>query len=156
MPAPFVDTLSDHDFFKGLERSHLEFLAQCAQERELAQNELLFRHGDAAKNFYLLRSGQIVLEVPAISGPTLEVQHIGAEQILGWSWLIPPYRWGFNARALEPVTLWEFDGAAVIRRCEEDSAFGYAILKRFSALMSERLEVARQRMIDHWNPPGFA
>ncbi|MCG5540195.1 MULTISPECIES: Crp/Fnr family transcriptional regulator [unclassified Halorhodospira] len=156
MPASIANILSDQEFFKGLERAHVEFLAECASPRTLEQDEVLFRHGDAARAFYLIRAGGIVLEVPAISGPTLEVQRLGTDQILGWSWLIPPYRWNFNARAEDATELLEFDGAAIIERCESDPAFGYQILKRFSALMSKRLDVARERMMDQWNPPGFA
>ncbi|ABM62272.1 Crp/Fnr family transcriptional regulator [Halorhodospira halophila] len=156
MPASIANILSDQEFFSGLERAHVEFLAECAAARSLEQDEVLFRNGDAADAFYLIRSGGVVLEVPAISGPTLEVQRLGADQIIGWSWLIPPYRWNFNARAEDTTELLVFDGAAVIARCEADPAFGYQILKRFSALMSERLDVARQRMMDQWNPPGFA
>ena len=84
------------------------------------------------------------------------MQSLGAGQILGWSWLIPPYKWNFQARAEAQTALLAFDGDAVLARCEEESNFGYALLKRFASLMAERLGVARQRMMDQWNPPGFA
>ncbi|MFP4146867.1 MAG: Crp/Fnr family transcriptional regulator [Halorhodospira sp.] len=156
MPASIANILSNQDFFQGLERDYIEFLAGHATPCQLEQDEILFRHGEAARSFYLIRAGSIVLEIPAISGPTLEVQRLGADQVLGWSWLIPPYQWNFNARAEAATELLTFDGAPIIARCEQDPAFGYALLKRFSALMSKRLDVARERMIDHWNPPGFA
>ncbi len=156
MPASIANILTDQDFFHGLARPQVEFLAECATPRSAPAGELLFRHQQPADRFFLIRSGSVVLEVPAISGPTLEVQHLGPEQVLGWSWLIPPYRWNFDARTETETELFEFDGRAVFARCESDPEFGYAVLKRFSALMSERLDAARQRMIDQWNPPGFA
>ena len=98
----------------------------------------------------------MTVEVPAIEGPSLEIQSLGPDEVLGWSWLIPPYSWSFQARACETTDILEFDGKAVRDRCEQDPGFGYAVLKRFSSLMSDRLEAARRKMMDEWNPPGFA
>lgn len=150
------DQLARNDFFAGLGPDVNEFLARHAERRHLGRDKVLFRHGDPARSFFLLCDGRITIEVPAISGPSLEVQNLGAGQILGWSWLIPPYQWSFQARAAEPTEVIEFDGEAVRVRCEQDPSFGYAVLKGFSALMSERLEAARQKMMEEWNPPGFA
>jgi len=151
-----ADLLAGEAFFRDLDGEALEFLAGCATERALKKDEVLFRHGQPADRFYLIRSGRITIEVPAIEGPSLDVQSLGADAVLGWSWLIPPYTWSFQARAKEETTMLEFDGAAVLERCESDPAFGYELMKRFSALMSERLEAARRKMMDEWNPPGFA
>ncbi len=96
------------------------------------------------------------IEIAAIEGPPLELQRLEPGAVLGWSWLIPPYRWSFQARAEEPGKALEFDGEAVLERCESNPAFGYQVLKRFSSLMSQRLEYARRKMMDEWDPPGFA
>jgi CRP/FNR family cyclic AMP-dependent transcriptional regulator len=117
---------------------------------------VLFQQGKVADKFYLVLKGQVSVQVPALVGPPLELQVLGDNQILGWSWLIPPYRWNFMARAVEDTELLEFDGHAILARCEKDPKFGYELLKRFTALMSERLNAARQKMMDQWNPPGFA
>ncbi len=148
--------LSEHRFFSGMKPDFIAFLARHAKERHIEQDEILFRHDDPAHHFYLIRKGRISLEIPAITGPTLDVQHLGEGQILGWSWLIPPYAWNFNARAEAPSEVIEFNGQAVLDRCDKDVDFGYALLKRFSSLMSERLDAARRKMMDQWNPPGFA
>jgi CRP/FNR family transcriptional regulator, cyclic AMP receptor protein len=156
MTAPTSVKLADLEFFAGLDREYVDFLAEHASERQFEQDELLFRHDEPAGHFYLVLGGSVVLEVPAITGPALEVQQVGEGHVLGWSWLIPPYKWSFNARAEVPATVLEFDGKPILARCEKDPQFGYQLLRRFSALMSERLEAARLRMIDQWNPPGFA
>jgi CRP-like cAMP-binding protein len=148
--------ISNSQFFAGLDPAHLEFLARSANRRQVAAGQVLFHQGDPASTFYLIERGRVSVEVPAIQGPELIVQTVTANQVLGWSWLIAPYRWTFMARAEEPVDLIEFDGKAVLARCESDPAFGYSLLKRFSALMSERLAHARQRMIDEWSAAGFA
>ena len=150
------DYLSTHAFFSGLDENFMKFLSNSATELKIEKGDVLFQQGERADKFYLLRNGQISVQVPALMGPTLEIQTLGEDQMLGWSWLIPPYRWNFQARAAEDSNLLEFDGSAILARCEEDPKFGYELLKRFAALMSERLDAARQKMMDEWNPPGFA
>ena len=150
------DYLSTHAFFSRMDSSFLKFLSNSVTELRIKKGDVLFKHGNRADKFYLLRNGQISIQVPALMGPTLEIQTLGEDQILGWSWLIPPYRWSFQARALEDSDLLEFDGSAILARCEEDPKFGYDVFKRFATLMSERLDAARQKMMDEWNPPGFA
>lgn len=150
------DYLSTHQFFSGMDESFLKFLADCAKELTIKQGDVLFRQGKTADSFYLLREGQISIQVPALVGPSLEIQHLGDNQLLGWSWLIPPSSWNFMAIAEKDCKLLEFDGKAILARCEKDAQFGYELFKRFAALMSERLDAARQRMMDQWNPPGFA
>ena len=150
------DYLSTHAFFSGLDENFMQFVSNSATEKQVRKGDILFRQGERADKFFLLRQGQISIQVPALVGPALEIQHLGEDQILGWSWLIPPYRWHFLARAVEDSDLLEFDGSAILAHCEEDPKFGYDLFKHFAALMSERLEVARQKMMDQYNPPGFA
>lgn len=155
MPS-IEDYLSTHSFFSGLDDSFMKFLSNSAQGVQLKADQVLFQQGKPADKFYLLRSGQVSIQVPALVGPTLELQVLGEGEILGWSWLVPPYRWNFQARALEDSDLLEFDGSAILAHCEEDPKFGYELFKRFAALMSQRLDAARQKIMDQWDPPGFA
>ena len=148
--------LSANAFFSGMDSSFLKFLSDSTNELQIKTGEVLFKYGNPADKFYLLRRGQVAIQVPALMGPSLDIQTLGPDQILGWSWLIPPYRWNFLARALEDSDLLEFDGSAILARCEEDPKFGYELVKRFATLMSDRLNAARQKMMDEWNPPGFA
>ncbi|MCP4388180.1 MAG: cyclic nucleotide-binding domain-containing protein, partial [Gammaproteobacteria bacterium] len=142
------DYLSSHAFFSGLDDGFIKFLSDSATKVRVKQGESLFKQGERADKFYLLRSGQISIQIPALMGPTLDIQTLGEDQILGWSWLISPYRWSFQARAMEDTEVIEFDGSAILARCEQDPAFGYELFKRFAALMSERLDAARQKMMD--------
>lgn len=148
--------LLTQNFFSGLDEDVVAFIAGYGSEKHLERGDVLFQHGQRAHSFYLLRNGLITIEIPAIEGPSLEVQSLGPGMMLGWSWLIAPYKWSFQARAEEPTDLIEFDGKAILDRCERDPRFGYSLLKRFSTLMSERLEASRQKMIEEWNPAGFA
>jgi len=155
MPLP-TDCLAAHAFFSALNEDYIKLLSEFVTERQVTSGTVLFQQGKVADKFYLVRKGQVSVQVPALVGPSLELQVLGENQMLGWSWLIPPYRWNFLARAVEDTELLEFDGRAILAHCEKDPKFGYELLKRFTALMSERLNAARQKMMDQWNPPGFA
>jgi CRP/FNR family cyclic AMP-dependent transcriptional regulator len=143
-------------FFRDLPTDVKEYLAAHAQLRRLRADDVMFHFGEHASRFYLVVDGHISVEVAAIEGPSLQLQDLGPGMVLGWSWLIPPHRWAFQARAKTALEVIEFDGAAVLARCDAYPRFGYELLKRFSALMSERLHHARQRMIEEWRPGGFA
>lgn len=152
---PIKNEIAEQEFFAGLDSTAIAYLAEHAHKRAVDKDTTLFCHGNRAESFYLLCSGHVSIEVAAIQGPPLQLQYLGPGKILGWSWLIPPYRWHFQARAEEAAEVIEFDGQAILAHCEADPVFGYQLLKRFSALMSKRLEQAREEMMEAWNPSGF-
>lgn len=154
--AEIVEYLSRQKFFEGLDKQDIDFLAGSAKPRTVKKDEVLFRFDAPADSFFIVESGQIALEVAAIEGPSLKMQHVGPGALIGWSWLIRPYRWAFQGRAEEDSELHEFDGRRLREYCEENPKFGYELISRFAELMSERLMFARQAMIDEWAPMGFA
>jgi CRP/FNR family transcriptional regulator, cyclic AMP receptor protein len=151
-----TEFLSTHEFFSGLSDDVLTFLYECSSTFAIKKGQVLFFQGENADKFYVVHKGRIAIQMPAIIGPTLEIQALGKDQVVGWSWLIPPYKWNFQAVAEEDSELLMFDGSAILARCEREPKFGYELLKKFAALMSVRLDVARQKMMDEWNPAGFA
>lgn len=151
-----TEYLSTHEFFSELSDDKLKILCEYSSTHEIKMGQLLFRQGENADKFYIVRNGLISLQMPAIMGPVLEIQTVEKDQVLGWSWLIAPYKWNFQTKAEEDSELLQFDGAAILARCEQEPQFGYELLKRFAALMSAGLNAARQKMMDEWNPAGFA
>ena len=151
-----TEYLSAHEFFSEFSDDSLKFLCECSSTREIKKGQILFLQGEHADKFYVVRSGRISIQMPAIMGPTLEIQTVDEDQVLGWSWLISPYKWNFQTKAEEDSELLQFDGVAILARCEQEPKFGYELLKKFAGLMSVRLNAARQKMMDEWNPVGFA
>jgi len=151
-----TEYLSAHEFFSEFSDDVLKFLCECSSTREIKKGQILFLQGEHADKFYVVRSGRISIQMPAIMGPTLEIQAVDEDQVLGWSWLISPYQWNFQTKAEEDSELLQFDGVAILARCEQEPKFGYELLKKFAGLMSVRLNAARQKMMDEWNPVGFA
>lgn len=148
--------LANHDFFSGFNDDALNLLCECSSTCEIKKGEILFLQGDKADKFYVIQNGSISIQMPAIMGPTLEIQTLTKDQVLGWSWLISPYKWSFQTMAEEASELLAFDGVTILARCEQDPKFGYDLLKKFAGLMSARLDAARQKMMAEWNPAGYA
>jgi len=140
--------LADVPLLSGMRAEDLELVAGCASNVRFEAGTVLFREGDAADTFYVIRSGTVSLEtyVPARGGMTIETIESG--EVVGWSWLFPPYRWHFDARALSQVRATAIDGACLRGKCEDDPALGYDLMKRFAQVMIERLQWTRVRLLD--------
>lgn len=146
------DTLAQHPFFSKLIPEHLAIVAEAARELHFNDGDLIFHQDENADHFYLILSGRATIQIPSIYGPPLTVQTLTEGQLLGWSWLIPPYKWHFDARATSDVKAIEFDGAQLRKRCEDNPALGYQLLKQFAALMSDRMQAARLKMMEVCEP----
>jgi len=120
---------------------------------EFKAGELIFKEGDPANRFYIIQSGEVQLESERGDGPPVAIQTIGAGDVLGWSWLFPPYYWHFDARALTDTKAIFFYGTWLRDSCERDHDFGYAMLRRMSAIVVERLQAARRRIIELSHQP---
>ena len=139
--------------FRGLDTAHAAQLAGCAQTIGWNAGESLFREGDEANSFYILRRGRVALELHIPTRGALRVETIEPGEVVGWSWLFPPYRWHFDGRAVEPVRAIAVDGTCLRAKCRADAALGYALMQRFSAVMLERLQATRLRLADIYGTP---
>jgi CRP/FNR family transcriptional regulator, cyclic AMP receptor protein len=148
MSTTGAEALAAHPFLAGLREDHLAALAGHAMPVRLPTGTRLFAEGGIAERFWLIRSGQVVLDVHLPGRGTVLVETLGAGQVLGWSWLEPPYRWHFGATARAATDAFEFDADAVRELCEADPALGYALLRRFLPVVVDRLQASRIRLLD--------
>jgi CRP/FNR family cyclic AMP-dependent transcriptional regulator len=143
--SQLVQDLANHPFLTGLSEHHLGTLAGCAMASHFKAGEQIFREGDPANRFYLIKSGQVALETRSERG-IAPVQTIGAGDVLGWSWLFPPYYWHFDARAIEPTEAVFLYGTRLREFCEEDHDLGYELMKRTANVVITRLMAARREL----------
>ena len=113
----------------------------------VAEGETIVTAGDFANRFYLIETGKVVLESDAAIDDPVLLETIGAGDLLGWSWIFPPYVWHFTARAIEPTTALFFYGTILREYCEKDPSLGYELFKRMSMVMVKRLQAARKQML---------
>lgn len=149
---PMAVRVALHPFLAGMHRRHLALLTDCAAAAHFEKGETVLREGEFANRFYLIESGRIVLESNAGFGEMVSIETIGLGDLLGWSWMFPPYVWHFTARALEPTEAIFFYGPILREHCEKDHSLGYELLKRISAVMVRRLQAAHQKMLSTHAP----
>lgn len=145
--------LREHPFFTGLAEADLELVAGCASNVVFKAGESIFREGGDADHFYVLRYGRVVTEIRDPSRGPIRIQTLGPGDVLGWSWLFPPYRWQHDARAVELTRALAFDGACLRSKSEDDPRLGYDLMKRFARVIVERLEHTRMQLLDVYGEP---
>ena len=140
--------VKEHPFFADLEEGFCQLVCGCARNVRFDAGQYLFREGEAADQLYLLRHGRVALEMsmPGCGAVTFETVHEG--ELVGVSWLVPPYRWSYDAKALELVRAISIDATCIRRKCEEDHDLGYELMKRFVPVLVERLHGTQMQILD--------
>ena len=145
--------LANHPFLSGLSSHQIQLLRDFAMPAQFAPNEVLFREGDPANRFYLLKSGRVALESFGISKGRVLIQTLYGGDVLGWSWLLPPYVWHFDARALDYTEAVFIYATPLREECENDHELGYELFKRMSEIMMRRLQATRRQLLGLDAPP---
>ncbi len=144
--------IAEHPFFAGLDAAYLRLLVGCASNVRFEAGAYICREGDEAHEFYLIRAGRVALEIFSPHRKAIVVETLGEGDILGWSWLLPPYHWKLNAHAVEGTRAIALDGKCLRTKCEENRDLGYELLKRFAQIIERRLEATRWQLLDVYAP----
>jgi CRP-like cAMP-binding protein len=147
-PHGLAPLLAEHPFFHGLKPEHLATIAGCASNVRFDAGAMIAREGDEAAKFYVIRHGTVAIESFTPQTGAVTIQTVSAGDILGWSWLLPPYHWQFSARAQELVRAVALDGTCLRAKCEADHDLGYELLKRFAEIVAQRLSATRLQLLD--------
>ncbi|HEV3276287.1 MAG TPA: cyclic nucleotide-binding domain-containing protein [Terriglobia bacterium] len=140
--------LKEHSFVRGLDDRYVDLMVSCATNVRFQPGEYIFREGGSADQFYLLRHGRATVEIYAAERGSITVMTVGEGEVLGWSWLFPPYRWMFDARALELTRAIALDGKCLRQKCDEDHELGYELMKRIVQVAEQRLQAARLQLLN--------
>jgi CRP/FNR family cyclic AMP-dependent transcriptional regulator len=147
------ELVASHPFAAGLSHEHLALVAACTTNVSLEPGAMLCVEGASADTFYLLRRGHVSIEVHEAGHGPIVIETVGPGDAVGWSWLVPPYRWTFDVRALQPVGALAIDGACLRAKSLEDPALGFALLSRVSQELLRRLQATRVRLLDLYGGP---
>ena len=77
----------------------------------------------------------------------IRIDNLGPGEVLGWSWILPPYELHYSARALEPTEVIALDGKGLVALFEKDHDLGYEMMKRFAQVIVRRLAATRARTV---------
>ncbi len=149
-----ADILAAHPLFAGLDKEITDLLGGCATNAHFKPGSYLFKEGEAADVFYLLRGGDVALELRMPGRGRLTVETVHPGHLVGASWMLPPYRWRLDARAVGDVRATRVDAACLRNKCDADPAVGYQVMQRFLPVLAERLESTRIRLLDLYAPPA--
>ncbi len=143
------DLLAAHPFLAGMREDHLVRISYWSRRTVFHPGTRVFNEGSRADRFWLIREGEVRLDtrLPDDDGEVV-VETLGAGTVLGWSWMFPPYRWRFGASALSSVLAMEFDAAGIRRLCDSEPTLGYDLTRRFTAVVINRLQATRMRLLD--------
>jgi CRP/FNR family transcriptional regulator, cyclic AMP receptor protein len=147
---PPVDAraLSRLHLFEGLPYEVVASIADCAHPAHAAVGEVLFREGEPADRFYVLLSGGVSLSVHLPGRGHEHIDTVRGGDVVGWSWLFPPYQWHFDGRVLVDSELLVVNGACVRGKCDADPRLGYLLMQRFAEVIHRRLQGTRLRLLD--------
>jgi CRP/FNR family transcriptional regulator, cyclic AMP receptor protein len=139
--------LAAHPFLRGMSPQHIKLLAQSATPTHFERGQIIFRAGEPANGFYLIESGHVALEGSVREHGPITTDLVSAGEPLGWSWLFPPYRWHFDARAMESTTAICFSGVLLRQHRDEDLMLSHELFKRTCEVMARRLQMARRKLL---------
>jgi len=147
-PEDILALVANHPLLAGLPADMGALVTGCARNVSVKPGEFLLVEGEAADTLYLLRRGRVSLEVRARGSSPAVIETLEPGEALGWSWLFPPFRWQFDARALEPVGAIAVDAICLRSKAEADPVFGYELMQRFASVIRARLDAVQLRLLD--------
>jgi CRP-like cAMP-binding protein len=153
-PEDIAALVANHPLLAGLPGDMASLVTGCARNVAVKPGDYLLVEGETADTLYLLRRGRVSLEARAPGRPPVVIETLEPGAGLGWSWLFPPYRWQFDARATEAVGAIAVDAACLRSKAEADPTFGYELIKRFASVMMARLDAAQLRLLDLYGRTG--
>jgi CRP-like cAMP-binding protein len=148
------ELLAEAKAFSGMPNEHLALIAGCAQNEVFEEGAYLMREGEDANRFYVVRLGRVALEIFVPQRGAVTIETIEGGDLVGWSWLTPPFRVHLDARAIGSVHVVAFDAACLRGKADEDPVLGYELMRRFIPVIVERLQATRVRMLDVYGHVG--
>jgi len=144
--------LKESAFFCDFGDDLLDLIAACTKTEHFNGGSYLIRVGERSETFYLIRHGSVALELVAPPKGRLVLQTVHEGDVVGWSWLVPPFRWVYDARAISLVRTLTFDARRLHALCETNHELGYRLLSRFVKVLSGRVMAARMQLLDLYAP----
>lgn len=145
-----TETLRQHPFVAGFDPHFVDRLATIAKAARFGGNHVVLEEGEKSAQLYLITSGRAVLEIRG-RGQPFRVDTLGPGDEFGWSWALgnPGV---YQVRTLEPMVAVVMSATDLMAMCEQDAAFGFALMRRLLGVVAERLQSTRLTVIDMYLP----
>jgi CRP/FNR family transcriptional regulator, cyclic AMP receptor protein len=153
LAAQQIAVLGAQPFLRGMPPAQLAMLAGLCEHVAIPSGQRLFDEGSMAGRFWVIDAGQVTLDATVPGQGRVTIETLGRGDVIGLSWMLPPYQWRFGAIATQPMQAFAFDAAAVRAACDADPVLGYQLSRRFSAVVAHRLQATRARLIEACTRP---
>jgi CRP/FNR family transcriptional regulator, cyclic AMP receptor protein len=140
--------LAAHLFVRGMTAEHIAQLAAVTRHVSVPARHRLFDEGGTADRFWLIEAGQVALDLHVPGHGPVIIETLGRGDVIGWSWLFPPFQWQLGAVTMQPTQAFEVDGREVRRMCDADPALGHELTRRLIRVVVHRLQATRVRLAD--------
>ena len=140
--------------FGALSKEHREQLMSLAREVSFEIDERIFNEGGKADRFWIIHTGTVALDLHVPGRRAAVVDTLGAGELLGWSWFVPPHHWDLGAQASSPVRAYEFDATVVRELCGKNPELQHEMCTYVAGVIAARLRSARVRLLDLYAPYG--
>jgi CRP/FNR family cyclic AMP-dependent transcriptional regulator len=140
--------IAELPLFKGMKPEHIQLIAGCAANVRFEAGEFLGREGQPADKFWVIRQGRVALEIHAPGRGSITLQTIAEDDVVGWSWLIPPHELRFDIHAVTETRALKFDGKCLHGKSRTDHELGHELLRRFAQVIVRRLEAMSLQLLD--------
>jgi CRP-like cAMP-binding protein len=140
--------IKEYPFFAGMQDAFRELVCGCAKNTHFGAGQYLFHEGEPADWFYLIRHGRVAFQLTAPGRGAMTFQTVAEGELAGVSWLIPPYRWTYDAKAIEDTRAIAINALCLRQKCEADHDLGYEMMKRFMPVLIQRLQATRLQILD--------
>ncbi len=142
------ELLATHEFFRGLPEEYIKLIAGCTKNRVFEEGDFLIRQGEEANSFFLIREGRATVELHGADRGPIVIDSLEEGEVVGWSWLFPPYEWSFDVLASTRTNVLVMDGECLRGKCDDNHDLGYQFMKRFSSIFTDRLTATRLQLLD--------
>jgi CRP/FNR family cyclic AMP-dependent transcriptional regulator len=140
--------LAEHPFFKGLDEQYIKLMTGCASNVRYNQGEFINRDGDEADAFYLIRAGSVALDVYSPAKGEITYLTLREGELLGWSWLVFPYRIHGDVRAIQLTRAIKIDAKCLREKCTKDPQLELELFRRFVPIIVDRVEAMTMQLLD--------
>jgi len=140
--------LAAQPFMRGLPSEEIAVLAGLARHISVPVRHRLFEEGATADKFWLIDAGRVALDAMVPGRGRVIIETLGRGDVVGLSWLMPPYQWRFGAVTTSPMQAFELDGRAVRAACAADPTLCSELNRRFITVLVHRLQATRDRLLE--------
>lgn len=144
MSETIEKVLKRTEAFSSLGGEEIATIAGFSKIKQIAKDQRLFKEGEAATDLWVVISGKMDLRFELPARQTTEAHTISTlsqNGIVGWSSLIPPFRYKLSAYCASPTCeLVQINGEQLVKYLKNNPDIGYRVLSAMIRVVGNRFE----------------